>query len=45
MIRELLLQRVREREVGGATEDERIANLIDAEIKVPEPTDEEIARY
>ena len=45
VIRELLLQRVREREIGGATEDERIANLIDAEIKVPEPTDEEIARY
>jgi peptidyl-prolyl cis-trans isomerase C len=45
VIRELLLQRVREREIGGATEDERIANLIDAEIKVPEPTEEEIARY
>ena len=45
VVRELLLQRVREREIGGATEDERIANLIEAEIKVPEPTDEEIARY
>jgi len=45
VVRELLLQRVREREIGGATEDERIANLIEAEIRVPEPTDEEIARY
>jgi peptidyl-prolyl cis-trans isomerase C len=45
VVRELLLQRVLEREIGGATEDERIANLIEAEIKIPEPTDEEIARY
>ena len=45
VVRELLLQRVREREIGGATEDERIANLIEAEIKVPEPRDEEVARY
>lgn len=45
VVRELLLQRVREREIGGATEDERIANLIESEIRVPEPTDEEIARY
>ena len=45
VIRELLLQRVRDREVGGATEDERISNLIEAEIRVPQPTDEEIARY
>ena len=45
VIRELLVQRVREREIGGATEDERIANLIDSEIHVPEPTDEEIVRY
>jgi peptidyl-prolyl cis-trans isomerase C len=45
VVRELLLQRVREREIGGATEDERIANLVDAEVRVPEPTDEEIARY
>jgi peptidyl-prolyl cis-trans isomerase C len=35
VVRELLLQRVREREIGGATEDERIANLIEAVIKVP----------
>ena len=45
VVRELLLQRVSERDIGGATEDERIANLIEEEISVPEPTDEEIARY
>ena len=45
VVRELLLQRVSEREVAGATEDERIANLIEEEIRVPEATDEEIARY
>lgn len=45
VIRELLLQRVSECDVAGATEDERIANLIDDEIRVPEPTDEEVARY
>lgn len=45
IVRELLLQRVDECEIAGATEDERIANLIHLEIKVPEPTDEEIARY
>ena len=45
VVRELLLQRVTEREIAGADEDERIANLIEEEIKVPEPTEEEIARY
>jgi peptidyl-prolyl cis-trans isomerase C len=45
VVRELLLQRVSERETAGVTEDERIANLIDEEIRIPEPTDEEIARY
>jgi peptidyl-prolyl cis-trans isomerase C len=45
VVRELLLQRVNEREVAGADEDQRIANLIDSEIRVPDPTDEEIARY
>jgi peptidyl-prolyl cis-trans isomerase C len=45
VVRELLLQRVRDREIAGATEDERIAALIDSEVRVPEPTDEEIARY
>jgi peptidyl-prolyl cis-trans isomerase C len=45
VVRELLLQRVSEKEIGGADEDERIANLINSEIRVPDPTDEEIARY
>ncbi|HVU31062.1 MAG TPA: peptidylprolyl isomerase [Sphingomicrobium sp.] len=45
VIRELLIQRVQEREIAGATEDERIANLIDAEVRVPEPTEDEVARY
>ena len=45
VVRELLLQRVREREIAGASEDERIAALIESEIRVPEPTEEEIARY
>lgn len=45
VIRELLLQRVAEREIAGADEDQRIANLIDAEIHIPEPTEEEIGRY
>ena len=45
VLHELLLQRVSEREIAGASEDERIANLIEDEIRVPEPTEEEIARY
>jgi peptidyl-prolyl cis-trans isomerase C len=45
VVRELLLQRVSEREIGGADDDQRIANLIDSEIRIPEPTEEEIARY
>lgn len=45
VVRELLVQRAGERDVAGATEDERIANLIGEEVRVPEPTDEEIARY
>jgi peptidyl-prolyl cis-trans isomerase C len=45
VIRELLLQRVVERGIEGVTEDERIAHLIDGEVQVPEPTDEEVARY
>jgi peptidyl-prolyl cis-trans isomerase C len=45
VVRELLLQRVKEREIGGGDEDQKIANLIDAEIRVPQPTEEEIARY
>lgn len=45
VVRELLLQRVTQKEIGGANEDERIANLIESEISVPEPRAEEIARY
>jgi peptidyl-prolyl cis-trans isomerase C len=45
VIRELLLQRVREREIAGADEDQRIAYLIEDEVRIPEPTDEEVARY
>lgn len=45
VIRELLLQRVNERAIEGCDEDERIANLIALDVRIPEPTDEEIARY
>jgi peptidyl-prolyl cis-trans isomerase C len=45
VVRELLLQRVNELEIGGADEEQRIANLIDNEVRIPEPTPEEIARY
>lgn len=45
VVRELLLQRVQQRDIAGATEDERIANLIDYEVRVPEPTAVEIERY
>lgn len=45
VIRELLLQRANEREIAGATEEERLSNLIDLEVAVPEPTIEEVARY
>jgi peptidyl-prolyl cis-trans isomerase C len=45
VVRELLVQRARQREIAGASEDERIAHLIEQEVSIPEPTDEEIARY
>ena len=45
VLRTLLSQRAREREIAGADEEQRIANLIDSEVRVPEPTAEEIARY
>lgn len=45
VVRELLLQRIAERALSGPDEDQRIKSLIDSEITVPEPTDEEIARY
>lgn len=45
VVRELLIQRADEHQIAGADEDERIAKLIDLEIRVPEPSAEEIARY
>ena len=45
VVRELLVQRARQREIAGASEDERIANLIEQEVRIPEPTDDEVARY
>ena len=45
VLRELLLQRVKDREIAGAEDDQRIANLIDSEVRVPEPTDKEVERY
>lgn len=45
VVRELLVQRTRQREIAGASEDERIANLVEQEVRIPEPTYEEIARY
>lgn len=45
VLRTLLSQRAREREIAGADEEQRIANLIDLEVRVPEPTSDEVARY
>lgn len=44
-VRELLAQRARERQVAGASEDERIANLLDLDVSTPDPEPEEVARY
>jgi peptidyl-prolyl cis-trans isomerase C len=45
VVRELLAQRARERQIAGASEDERIANLVDLEVSTPDPQPEEVARY
>lgn len=45
VVRELLAQRARERGIAGASEDERIANLVEMDVQIPQPTDEEVARY
>jgi len=45
VVRELLLQRVRQLGIEGSDDEERIAKLIDLEVRVPEPTAEEVARY
>lgn len=45
VVRELLLQRAASRGLAGADEEELLANLIEAEVTIPEPTPEEVARY
>lgn len=45
VVRELLLQRAEARAIAGSSEDERIANLVEAEVRTPAPTGEEIERY
>jgi peptidyl-prolyl cis-trans isomerase C len=45
VVRELLAQRARERGIAGASEDERIANLVEMEVNIPLPTTEEVTRY
>ncbi|HET8750203.1 MAG TPA: peptidylprolyl isomerase [Sphingomicrobium sp.] len=45
VLRELLGKRAREREIAGVDEEQRIANLIDMDVSVPEPTPDEVARY
>lgn len=45
VVRELLLQRAASRGLAGADEEELIANLIETEVTIPEPTAEEVARY
>lgn len=45
VIRELLAQRAAKRQIAGASEDKRVANLVDLEVRTPEPEPEEVARY
>jgi peptidyl-prolyl cis-trans isomerase C len=45
VVRELLLQRAAFLGVDGDSEEDLLANLLDAEVMVPEPTAEEVARY
>jgi peptidyl-prolyl cis-trans isomerase C len=45
VLRELLGQRAREREIAGADEEQRIANLIELDVRVPHPTAQEVERY
>lgn len=45
VVRELLAQQARDRGIAGASEDERIANLLEMDVHIPLPTDEEVARY
>ena len=45
VVRELLLQRAASLAIHGSDEEELLANLVDAEIRIPEPTSEEVARF
>ncbi len=45
VVRELLVQRAAQIGIAGASEDELIANLVEQEVRIPEPTTEEVARY
>lgn len=45
VVRELLLQRADSLGIDGEDEEERIADLVAAEVRVPEPSAEEVARY
>jgi len=45
VVHELLLQRAASLGIDGEDEDGRIATLLAAEVQMPEPTVEEIARY
>lgn len=45
VVRELLLQRAAARGLSGDIEEDLLAALIDAEVKVPDPTPDEVARY
>lgn len=45
VVRELLLQRAAFLGIDGDSEEDVLANLVDAEVLVPEPTADEVARY
>lgn len=45
VVRELLLQRAASLAIRGNDEEELLAKLVDAEIHIPEPTSEEVARF
>ena len=45
VVRELLVQRSSQREIAGASEDERMANLVEQEVRIPDLTAKEVERY
>lgn len=45
VLRELLLQRAGALGIAGEDEEALLANLLEAEVTIPEPTAEEVARY